>query len=73
MKTRKRIFFQTISDKVDPEKLDGNEGFRDTKSGSEEDADDFTDVGRDEVSDELKTIMLEKIRKILSFFYIFGI
>ena len=57
MKSRKKIVFQTISDKVDPEKLDRNKGFRDTKGGSEEDADDFTDVGRDEVSDELKTIM----------------
>ena len=51
-------FLQTISDKVDPEKLDGDEGFWNTESSSEEDADNFTNVGRDEVSDELETILL---------------
>ena len=51
-------FLQTISDKVDPEELDGDEGFWNTESSSEEDADNFTNVGRDEVSDELETILL---------------
>ena len=49
----KRRFLLTVSDQVDPEELNGNEGFWDTEGGSEEDTDNFTNVGRDQVADKL--------------------
>ena len=47
-----RINELTVSDQVDPEQLDGNEGLRQTKGSCQEDADDFTNVGRDQVSED---------------------
>ena len=37
--------------------MNGNKGFWDTEGGSEEDADDFTNVGRDQVANELDSTL----------------
>ena len=50
---------QTVSDQVDPEQLNGDEGFGQAEGGSQEDGDDFTDVGRDEVADELLHVVVD--------------
>jgi len=50
---------KTVSDQVDPQELDWNKGFRKTKSGGQEDGDDFTNVGRDEVTDELLHVVVD--------------
>ena len=44
----------TISDQVDPEKLNWDKGFWDTESSGEEDAYNFANVGWDQISDELE-------------------
>ena len=41
--------WKTVGVQVDPEKLDWDQSFWDAKGGSQEDADDLTDVGRDQV------------------------
>ena len=38
---------KAVGDKVDPEKLDGDESLRHAEEHSEEDGDDFANVGRD--------------------------
>ena len=40
---------ETVSDKVDPQQLDWNERLWQAKCGSEEDAHDLSDVGRNEI------------------------
>jgi len=50
---------QTICDEVDPEKLYGDEGLWHTESGCQEDTDDLTNVGRDEVADELLHVVVD--------------
>ena len=57
----------TISDKVNPEELNGDEGFGDTKGSGEENANDFSNVGRDKVTDELKYKIKAKNSKDPSF------
>ncbi len=42
---------KTIRDEIDPEELNGNEGFRHAEKDGKEDGDDFSDVGGDKVSD----------------------
>ena len=37
--------WETISDQVDPEKLDGDEGLWHAEGGGQEDTDDLADVG----------------------------
>ncbi|KAF4527892.1 hypothetical protein B566_EDAN017712 [Ephemera danica] len=56
----------TISDEVDPQKLDGNQSLRQTQSGSQEDTGegeyspyDLTNVGGDEVADELLHVAVD--------------
>ena len=49
---------KTISYKVDPEKLDRNQGFRETKSSRQEDRDYFSNIRRDKVSDELFHVVI---------------
>ena len=56
---RQRCGGEAIGDKVDPEKLDGDQGFRHAKGGGEEDGDDFADVGLDEVADELLRVVVD--------------
>merc|ERR1719374_496083 len=50
---------QTVSDKVDPEELNGDESFGQAEGGGQEDGDDFTNVGGDQVSDELLHIVVD--------------
>lgn len=40
---------ETVGDKVDPEQLHWDERLGKTQRGSQEDADNFTNVGRDQV------------------------
>ena len=40
----------TVSDEVDPEQLDGDEGFREAEGRGQEDCDDLTNVGGNQVS-----------------------
>ena len=47
----------TIGNQVDPQELDWDKSFWDTESGGEEDANDFTNVGRDKITDELNKII----------------
>ena len=47
----------TIGNQVDPQELDWDKSFWDTESGGEEDADDFTNVGRDKITDELNKVI----------------
>jgi len=47
----------TIGNQVDPQELDWDKSFWDTESGGEEDANDFTNVGRDKITDELNQII----------------
>merc|ERR1719334_1661412 len=44
---------QTVSDQVDPEQLDGGQGLRQAKGSGKEDADNLTNIGGDQVADEL--------------------
>merc|ERR1719273_823685 len=50
---------QTVSDQVDPEKLNGNESLWQAEGSSEEDADELTDVATDEVPDELLHVVVD--------------
>merc|ERR1712212_326113 len=50
---------QAVSDKVDPQELDGDESLGKTKSSSQEDAHDLTDVGRNEITDELFHVVVD--------------
>lgn len=50
---------QAVSDQVDPQQLHGNEGLRKTEGGSQEDGHDLTDVGGDEVPDELLHVVVD--------------
>ena len=43
----------TISDQVNPQELDGDECLWHTQGGGKEDADDFANIGRNQVADEL--------------------
>ena len=54
----------TIGNQVDPQELDWDKSFWDTESGGEEDADDFTNVGRDKITDELNKIIKKVIKKL---------
>ena len=47
----------TIGNQVDPQELDWDKSFWDTESGGKEDANDFTNVGRDKITDELNKII----------------
>jgi hypothetical protein len=51
--------WETIGDQVDPEELDWDEGFWDAEGGGKEDADDFTDVGGNQVSDKLFHVVVD--------------
>merc|ERR1712066_1058108 len=44
---------QTVSDQVDPEKLNRDQGLRQAKGGGKEDADDLTNVGGNQVADPM--------------------
>jgi hypothetical protein len=50
---------ETIGDEIDPEELNRDQSLRHTHSGSQEDRDDFSDVGRDEVADELLSVVVD--------------
>lgn len=50
---------QTVSDKVDPQQLHRDQSLRETKSGSQENGHDFTNVGRDQVADELLHVVVD--------------
>lgn len=49
---------QTVSDKVDPQQLYGDQSFRETQGSSQEDGDYFTNVGGDQVTDELLHVVV---------------
>merc|ERR1711962_796620 len=50
---------QTVSDKVDPQQLDGDEGLGQTEGGSQEDGHNLTDVGGDQVSNKLLHVIVD--------------
>lgn len=50
---------KTIGDQVDPEQLYGDKCFGHTKSGSKEDGHNLSNVGRDEVTDELLGVVVD--------------
>ena len=52
----------TIGNQVDPQELDWDKSFWDTESGGEEDANDFTNVGRDKITDELNQVIKKDSR-----------
>ena len=54
----------TIGNQVDPQELDWDKSFWDTESGGKEDANDFTNVGRDKITDELNKIIKKVIKKL---------
>uniref|UniRef100_A0A2M3YY06 Uncharacterized protein n=1 Tax=Anopheles braziliensis TaxID=58242 RepID=A0A2M3YY06_9DIPT len=51
--------WQTVSDQVDPQQLNWDQSFRQTQSGSQEDGHDLTNVGRDQVTDELLHVVVD--------------
>ena len=51
--------WQSISNQVDPEQLDGNQSLGHSKCRSQKDADDFTDVGRDQIANELLHVVVD--------------
>ena len=52
-KVRQQFLIITVSNQVDPQKLNGNKGLWDTESCGKEDADNFANVGRDQISNKL--------------------
>lgn len=52
----------TIGNQVDPQELDWDKSFWNTESGGEEDADDFTNVGRDKITDELNKVIKKRFQ-----------
>lgn len=50
---------QAVGDEVDPEELDGDKCFGHAHGGGEEDGDDLTNVGGDEVPDELLRVVVD--------------
>lgn len=50
---------ETVSDQVDPQQLYGDQGFGETQGGSQEDTHYFTDVGGDQVTDELFHVVVD--------------
>lgn len=50
---------EAVRHQVDPEKLHGDKSLRHSKRGRQEDRDDFTNVGRDEVPDELLRVVVD--------------
>ena len=51
--------WETISDEVDPEKLDWNESFWHADGCCEEDRDNFADIGGDEIANELLSVVVD--------------
>ena len=49
----------TVSDEVDPEELDGDESLGEAEGSGQEDGDDLTNVGGDQVSDELLHVVVD--------------
>ena len=50
---------ETVGDQVDPQKLNRDQSLGHAESGRQEDRDDLTDVGRDEVADELLGVVVD--------------
>jgi len=50
----KRCCWETISDQVDPQELDWDQGLRQAQRSCQEDGDNFSNIGRDEIANELK-------------------
>ena len=50
---------QTVSDQVNPQKLDRDQSFGKAKSSGQEDGDDLTNVGGDQVTDELFHVVVD--------------
>merc|ERR1719402_1786529 len=50
---------ETVSDQVNPQELHGDQSFGKAESGGEEDADDFANVGGDEITDELLHVVVD--------------
>lgn len=50
---------QTVSDQVDPQQLDGDQSLGKTKSGSQENGHDFTNVRRDQIADKLLHVVVD--------------
>ncbi|KAI6760189.1 hypothetical protein HG531_013390 [Fusarium graminearum] len=50
---------KTIGDKVYPKKLNRNQGFRHAKSSREEDGNNLANVGGDEITDELLSVVVD--------------
>eukprot|EP00160_Parvularia_atlantis_P015994 Unigene4852_Nuclearia_a/m.14845 Unigene4852_Nuclearia_a/g.14845 ORF Unigene4852_Nuclearia_a/g.14845 Unigene4852_Nuclearia_a/m.14845 type:complete len:366 (+) Unigene4852_Nuclearia_a:2-1099(+) len=51
---------QAVRNEVDPEQLDGDERLGRAEQNGQEDADDLTDVGRDEVADKLLRVVEDR-------------
>lgn len=50
---------ETVGDEVDPEELNGDKSLGHAKSGGQEDGDNLTDVGGDQVADELLGVVVD--------------
>ena len=50
---------ESIRHQIDPEKLHGDKSLRHPERGRQEDRDDFTDVGRNEVPDKLLRVVVD--------------